>query len=218
MANKVETPQQDVMIEAKGKLETFFEKRSKQILWGLLIIACVCVIFFFWRSRSESRARVAEANAQVALVAAYDALELNDYAAAAAAAEQVISQYEDTDAANIAAYIAGASYVKIGDFDNARKYLAKYEAKEGAAAELINAMALGLQGDIAVEQEDLQAAAGFFAKAAAASTDPVTEPMFLRKLAAVYAAQGEQAKAAECYGKIAEKYPAQAASVEKYLK
>lgn len=218
MANKVETPQQDVMIEAKGKLETFFEKRSKLILWGLLIIACVCVIFFFWRSRSENRARVAEANAQVALVAAYDAIEINDYAAAAAAAEQVISQYEDTDAANLAAYIAGASYMKTGDFDNARKYLAKYEAKEGVAADMINAMALGLQGDIAVEQDDLQAAADFFAKAAAASTDPVTEPMFLRKLAAVYAAQGEQAKAAECYRKIVEKYPAQAASVEKYLK
>ncbi|MDE6140043.1 MAG: tetratricopeptide repeat protein [Alistipes sp.] len=218
MTNKVETPQQDVMIEAKGKLETFFEKYSKQILYGLLIVACVCVIFFFWRSRSERQARVTEANAQVALVAAYDAIELNDYAGAAAAAENVVSQYEGTDAANLAAYIAGASYVKLGDFDNARKYLAKYEAKEGAAAEMIDAMALGLQGDIAVEQDDLQAAAGFFAKAAAASTDPVTEPMFLRKLAAVYAAQGEQEKAAECYRKIVEKYPAQAATVEKYLK
>ena len=218
MKNKVETPQQDVMIEAKGKLETFFEKYSKQILYGLLIVACVCVIFFFWRSRSERQARVTEANAQVALVAAYDAIELNDYAGAAAAAENVVSQYEGTDAANLAAYIAGASYVKLGDFDNARKYLAKYEAKEGAAAEMIDAMALGLQGDIAVEQDDLQAAAGFFAKAAAASTDPVTEPMFLRKLAAVYAAQGEQEKAAECYRKIVEKYPAQAATVEKYLK
>lgn len=206
------------MIEAKGKLETFFEKYSKQILYGLLIVACVCVIFFFWRSRSERQARVTEANAQVALVAAYDAIELNDYAGAAAAAENVVSQYEGTDAANLAAYIAGASYVKLGDFDNARKYLAKYEAKEGAAAEMIDAMALGLQGDIAVEQDDLQAAAGFFAKAAAASTDPVTEPMFLRKLAAVYAAQGEQEKAAECYRKIVEKYPAQAATVEKYLK
>ncbi|MDE7128895.1 MAG: tetratricopeptide repeat protein, partial [Alistipes sp.] len=163
MTNKVETPQQDVMIEAKGKLETFFEKYSKQILYGLLIVACVCVIFFFWRSRSERQARVTEANAQVALVAAYDAIELNDYAGAAAAAENVVSQYEGTDAANLAAYIAGASYVKLGDFDNARKYLAKYEAKEGAAAEMIDAMALGLQGDIAVEQDDLQAAAGFFA-------------------------------------------------------
>jgi len=218
MANKVENPQQDVMIEAKGKLETFFEKHSKRILWGLLIVACVCVIFLLWRGRSERRAHAAEANAQVALVAAYDALELNDYAGAAAAAEEVASKYEGTDAANLAAYIAGASYVKLGDFDNARKQLAKYEAKEGAAADMIAAMALGLQGDIAVEQDDLQAAADFFSKAAAASADPVTEPMFLRKLAAVYAAQGEQDKAAECYRKIAEKYPAQAVSVEKYLK
>ncbi len=218
MANKVETPQQDIMIEAKGKLETFFEKHSKQILWGLLIVACVCVIFFFWRSRSERQARVDESNAQVALVAAYDALELNDYAGAAAAAEEVASKYEGTDAANLAAYIAGASYVKLGDFDKASTQLAKYEAKEGAAADMIAAMALGLQGDIAVEQDDLQAAADFFSKAAAASADPVTEPMFLRKLAAVYAAQGEQEKAAECYRKIVEKYPAQAATVEKYLK
>lgn len=218
MANKVETPQQDVMIEAKGKLESFFERRSKQILWGLLIVACVCVIFFFWRSRSERNARVAENNAQVALVAAYDALDMNDYAGAVTAAEEVVAKYEGTDAANLAAYIAGASYVKLGDWDNARKYLAKYEAREGAAADMINAMALGLQGDMAVEQDDLQAAADFFAKAAAASADPVTEPMFLRKLAGVYAAQGDQTKAAECYRKIVEKYPAQASSVEKYLK
>lgn len=218
MANKVETAQQDVMIEAKSKLETFFEKHSKQILWGLLIVACVCVIFFVWHNRSERNARVAEANAEVALVAAYDAIDMNDYAAAAAAAETVVSKYEGTAAANLAAYVAGASYMKLGDLDNAGKYLSKYKPAEGAAAEMLNAMASGLQGDIAVERGDLQTAADCFAKAAAASGDPVTEPMFLRKLAEVYAAQGERQKAAECYGKIVEKYPAQAATVEKYLK
>ncbi len=108
--------------------------------------------------------------------------------------------------------------MKLGQWDDARSYLNGYEPAEGAAGELLNAMRLGLLGDIAVEQDDLQGALDCFAKAAAASSDPVSEPMFLRKQAEVYAAMGDDAKAAECYAAIARKYPAQASSVEKYRK
>ena len=219
MTNKAENPQLDAaVIEARGKVETFFEKHGKSILWGLFIVACACVIYFIWSSRSERNSRIAEQNASVALVAAYDAIGIGDYETAAAEAVKVASEYEGTDAANLASYIAGASYVKLGQWDDARSYLNGYEPAEGAAGELLNAMRLGLLGDIAVEQDDLQGALDYFAKAAAASSDPVSEPMFLRKQAEVYAAMGDDAKAAECYAAIARKYPAQASSVEKYRK
>ena len=112
MTNKAENPQLDAaVIEARGKVETFFEKHGKSILWGLFIVACACVIYFIWSSRSERNSRIAEQNASVALVAAYDAIGMGDYETAAAEAVKVASEYEGTDAANLASYIAGASSV-----------------------------------------------------------------------------------------------------------
>ena len=41
MANKVQMPENDLMVETKGKLELFFDKYGNKLLWTL---ACVTVI------------------------------------------------------------------------------------------------------------------------------------------------------------------------------
>lgn len=207
MANKVEN-QTDVMVEAKGKLELFFDKWGNKLLWTLVVVAVVVGAYFIWKSYSDSKKEVKAQNASVALT---NAVTAEDFV-------KVANDYEGTEAANTALYRAGAMYLADGDLENAKTYLNKYENLEGAAGELINANVYGLRGDIAVEQDDLQTAADLFKKAAQASDDQMTYVNFMQKLAIVYASMGDDAKSQQCYKDIIAKYPQMEASYGRYVR
>ena len=78
---------------------------------------------------------------------------------------------------------------------------------KGPAGEMINAMAIGIEGDIAVEQDNLSKGASLFEKAAAASDNQFTTPMYLRKASQAYRAMGNVEKANELLKTIQDKYP-----------
>lgn len=207
MANKVEN-QTDVMVEAKGKLELFFDKWGNKLLWALVVVAVVVGAYFIYKSYADSKQEVKAENACVALT---NAVTAEDYV-------KVAADYEGTEAANTALYRAGAEYLAAGDIENAKANLEKYEALEGAAGEIINAQVFGLRGDIAVEQNDLQTAADLFKKAIAASDDQMSFINFNQKLANVYVAMGDDAKAQQCYKDIVAKYPQLETSYGRYIR
>jgi tetratricopeptide (TPR) repeat protein len=97
--------------------------------------------------------------------------------------------------------------LRLGDFDAAEGYLAKYSNVKGATGELVNAMAVGIRGEIAVEKGDYAGAAAIFEKAANVSDNNYSAPLYLRKAAMAYAAAGNAAKAQECLQTINDKYP-----------
>ena len=74
-----------------------------------------------------------------------------------------------------------------------------------------------LRGDLAVEQNDLQSAEALYLESMACSNDPVTYTEGAQKLALVYAAMGDEAKAEQCYKDIVAKYPEQARAYTKYI-
>ena len=41
MTKKVQNPETDIMIESKGKIESFFDKYGSKIMWGLLAVAVI---------------------------------------------------------------------------------------------------------------------------------------------------------------------------------
>ena len=69
-------------------------------------------------------------------------------------------------------------------------------------------IAQGLQGDIAVAQEDYTAAVALFEKAVKASENNLTAPLYLRKAGQAAQAAGDNAKALELYERITVEYPA----------
>ena len=77
----------------------------------------------------------------------------------------VIEKYGSTPSGNLAKHYAGICYLRTGDLENAAKYLAKFSQLKGIPGELINAQNYGLQGDIAVEQQDYARAVKFYEKA-----------------------------------------------------
>jgi TolA-binding protein len=94
----------------------------------------------------------------------------------------------------------------LGEVEAAESYLAKFKNVKGTPGEIINAMAAGLKGDIAVEKGDNAAAAAAFEAAAKVSDNLYTAPMYLRKAAQAYTALGNEAKAKECLEVIIDKY------------
>ena len=211
MANKVQNPEHDLMVETKGKLETFFDNYGNKILWTLIgiTIAAVAVylVLSFMNSSNQKKENTAQAALTVALTTEADV----------AAYVAIVDEYAGTKAANTAAYMAGAEYLQAGDLENAKAYLAKYTNAEGAAGEIINALVYTLRGDIAVEENDLQSAADLFNKAIEASNDEFTYENNARKLALVYAAMGDNDKVTELYKALVAKYPNLKFQYTKYI-
>ena len=211
MANKVQNPEHDLMVETKGKLETFFDNYGNKILWTLIGITITAVAVYlvlsFMNSSNQKKGNTAQAALTVALTTEADV----------AAYVAIVDEYAGTKAANTAAYMAGAEYLQAGDLENAKAYLAKYTNAEGAAGEIINALVYTLRGDIAVEENDLQSAADLFNKAIEASNDEFTYENNARKLALVYGAMGDNDKVQEVYKNLIAKYPDLKMTYTKYL-
>jgi len=211
MANKVQMPENDLMVETKGKLELFFDKYGNKLLWCLVGVTVVAVAIFAWVSISSNSELKNENAAQAALTVALTT------DGDVATFEAIVKEYNGTKAANTAAYLAGAEYLKAGDLANAKASLEKYNDVKGAAGEVINALVYTLRGDVAVEENDLQTAADLYRKAIAANKEQGNVEAATKKLALVLEAMGDKAAAMEAYKALVEMYPEVKAQYAKYI-
>ena len=212
MAKEVVTPQEEILDNAQTQTENFFEKNSKMVVVAIVVVFVLAAAIFGYKKLIveprlndaqemlyEAQYRFEQENADFAL-----ALNGDDNAPGFA---QVVEKYGNTPAGNLATVYAAACALRLGDFDTAEKYLAKYSNVKGLPGELVNAMAAGLRGEIAVEKGDYAGAAAIFEKAAKVSDNNFTAPMYLRKASMAYEAAGNAAKAQECLQAINDQYP-----------
>lgn len=204
MANKVNTPDTDIIVDAKGKLEVLFEKYGKTLLWVLVVIGIAVGGYFLYKSYSDSKEqeRIAKAEKIATIDLATEA------EAGAVAAHANSADVKDTASANFLNYLAASRYVAEDDIENAKVYFAKVkDFSNSAFGAMLNAATYGLRGDIAVAEDDLQAAVENFKKAVAASDDEHSFITYSEKLARVYNALGDKQAAMQCYKDIVAKYP-----------
>lgn len=215
MAKQNATPQEAAIGEAVSKTESFFENNSKAVVWTLAAIFVVAGgIYALTKLVLEPREHKA---AEMIVEAQYRfEAENPDYELAllgddnGAGFLDVIDTYGSTAAGNIAKHYAGICYLHMGDLDAAADLLAKYKPVKGLPGQIITAQNLGLQGDIAVEQGDLNRAVKFYDKAVKASDNSYTAPLFLRKKGLALEAQGLHAEAVKVFEQILAQYPASA--------
>lgn len=213
MAKQVMTPQEEALAQAQAQTENFFEKHSKAVVIAMIaVFALAAVVFGYKKLVSEPRQKAAqemlfEAQYQFEKQDADFALALNGDENTPGFA-QVAEQYGNTAAGNLANLYAAACSIRLGEVDAAETYLKKFNNVKGTPGEIINAMAAGLKGDIAVEKGDFAAAAAAFEAAAKVSDNSYTTPLYLRKAAQAYSEAGNEAKAQECLAVIIDKYPA----------
>ena len=200
---KNQNPQDAAVVEAVSKTEQFFQENGKKVIIAVAAIVVVAVAGYLFKHL------VIDANADKAaelIVDAQDrfAVENADYALALNGDENgagfldVVEQYGSTASGNIAKHYAGICYLRLGDLENAEKYLSMYKAVKSIPAEVVNAQNLGLRGDIAVEKGEYEAAVALYKKAVAASANIYTAPLYLYKQVLAYAALGNKAEALKC--------------------
>ena len=200
---KNQNPQDAAVVEAVSKTEQFFQENGKKVMIAVVAIVVVAVAGYLFKHL------VIDANADKAaelIVDAQDrfAVENADYALALNGDENgagfldVVEQYGSTASGNIAKHYAGICYLRLGDLENAEKYLSMYKAVKSIPAQIVNAQNLGLRGDIAVEKGEYEAAVTLYKKAVAASANIYTAPLYLYKQVLAYAALGNKAEALKC--------------------
>ena len=83
----------------------------------------------------------------------------------------------------------------MGDYENAIAYMDDYDKSDAATS----ATAFGVIGDAFVELGQMEDAVDFYNKAANATENDFTTPLFLWKAGLSYEALGENAKAVKLY-------------------
>ena len=133
---------------------------------------------------------------------------------------KIMNTYSGTEAANRAAYMIGASYLQIKEFDKAIKYLKEFDAN---GANQVQSKAYIMLGHAYAEKKNNDEALSYYKKAASAvnDKDEALAGDALLMAASFAEAVGKSKEAVEIFKELKEKYPANAAvqsgEVDKYL-
>lgn len=129
---------------------------------------------------------------------------------------KVISRYGGTRAGNLAGFYAGSCYLKLGDYNNAVKYLKDFST----SVKQLQERAYGLLGDAYSEQGKKEEAAEQYKKAGTYDEkDELFSPEYLFRSGYLYENMGKTQDAIAMYKLIKEKYPTsqRGADIDKYL-
>lgn len=126
----------------------------------------------------------------------------------------IIDQYGPTRSANLANYYSGVSYLHLGEYENAIKYLKNFDGDDTQAG----ALALGCIGDAYLEKGETNNAIDYYEKAAD-TEDAFVAPRYLKKMGLVYEKNGEIDKAIEAFETIKKEYnqSQEAIKADKYI-
>jgi tetratricopeptide (TPR) repeat protein len=115
---------------------------------------------------------------------------------------EIVDRYGSTKTGNLAKYYTGICYLKLEDFDNAIRYLKKFDTKNPLA----KSMALGGIGDAYLELGKNEKAIDFYLQAAKHKNE-LTTPMFLMKAGLTYELLNDYDHALKVYEEIQTNYP-----------
>ena len=115
----------------------------------------------------------------------------------------VIDNYGSTKAGNLAKYYAGIANLRMGNYDEATKWLGKYSGKDTFTKPL----AIMAQGDAEMELGNTDKAVSLYVKAAKADDNYITAPTAWFKAGLGYLVLGNNNEALNCFNTVKHNYP-----------
>jgi tetratricopeptide (TPR) repeat protein len=201
------------------ELQKFWDRYGKQASYGLLVIAILVAGYVGYKS-FISEPKESEANKAIFRAEEY---YREDSAKLALNGDninpgflKVISKYSGTKAGDLANFYAGSCYLKLGDFNNAVKYLKDFSTP----VKQLQIRAYGLLGDAYSELNKKDEALEQYKKAGTYyDKDEVFSPEYLFRCGALYETMGRTQDAIAMYKIIKDKYPStpRGAEIDKYL-
>ncbi len=186
--------------------EFFSSKRNKAVVFGvggvLAAIVVAIAAYNYYITNQNNTAQEELFQAQFYFEADSLGLALNGDGNSFGFLE-IIEEFPGTSAANLSSFYAGASYLRLGDFDGAVRYLKDFDSNDY----LIQARAYSLIGDAYLEQDDFGNAIDYYERAANYKPNESFTPIYLKKLAIAQEQNGALNEAAETYGIIEKEYP-----------
>jgi len=201
------------------QLQHFWDRWGKQAGYALVAIVLVVGGIFAYKNL------VSEPNEKKAVEAMFRAEEYYRMDSARLALNgdninagflKVISKYSGTKAANLASFYAGSCYLKMGDYNNAVKYLKDFST----SVKQLQGRAYGLLADAYSELNKKEEAAEQYKKAGTYfEKDELFSPEYLFRSGYLYESMGKTQDAIAMYKIIKDKYPAsqRGADIDKYL-
>lgn len=201
-----------------GRAERFVQANKKilSIVVGALIVLVGGYVGFkqFVIAPMEEEAQAALFIVQQQFAVDSFALVVNGNGTDLSAVD-IVDEYGLTKAGNLAAFMAGISYLRIGEFEEAYDYLDKFDSDD----EILGPFSIGLKGDALVEQGEVEKGVKLYEKAAKASTNQLVTPYFLNKAGIAYTSLGQHEDAKRVFTRIKEEFKEtpEAAEVDKYI-
>ncbi len=192
--------------EVSGQATDFYERNQRIILGVFAGIALVVVAYFaysnFYQSPREIEAGAQISKAQFAMQQDSFEKALNDPGGGYDGFIGISEKYGGTKAGNLSKFYAAQSFLQLGNFDIAIRYLNDYSAKES----LTKSLKQGMLGDAYSELQKFDKAISHYKKAASASGDDATAPYYLKKAGMLLEKQGKAKDALNIYKKIQKEY------------
>jgi len=220
MSKKEET-KHDELVNVEHALtttEVFIEKYQKQIIYGVGAVVLVVLIALSFRNFYLEPREVAAQNemykAQGYFAKDSFRLALEGTGSESIGFKEIVSDYGITASGKLAAAYAGICYYKLGQYDNAIKYLSQFDGNDT----YFSASVIGLTGDSYVEMGETSKAISYFEKAAD-KDNTIMSPVYLKKAGLVYESLNQPEKAEKEYTKIKDNYPKspEASDIDKYI-
>ena len=191
------------------KIESFWQKNSKQILIAVGVIVIAIAGWYGYQSlvvapkEDEAAGYIYKAEADFRKDSLSRALK-GSTETKSKGFLYVLNNYSGTKAGNLAKYYAGICYLRTGDFNNAVKYLSDFSTD----AKQIQMMAYGALGDAYGELNKNDEAVASYKKAAATfDTDQINASEYLFRAGLKLEIMGKTKEAVEVYKELKEKFP-----------
>ena len=200
-------------------IQNMWERYGKQASYVLLTIIVIVAGFFAYRNL------ISEPNEKKAIEAMFRAEQYYRMDSARLALNgdninagflKVIARYGSTKAGNMASFYAGSCYLKLGDFNNAIKYLKDFST----SVKQLQERDYGLLADAYSELNRKEEAAEQYKKAGTFfEKDELLSPEYLFRSGYLYESMGKIQDAIAMYRLIKDKYPTspRGADIDKYL-
>ncbi len=208
MAKKTTRAEENIQAveEALGKTEQFIEDNQNPILIVVGIVVLI-ILGYFGFQRFYLAPKEKSGQEQVFMAEYYFEIDSLDLALLGDGINpgflDIIDDYKFTKTANLAYYYAGIIYKEKRDFQTAVDFLESF----GSDDQILAPMALGSIGDCYLELDYADGAVDYYLKAAAASDNEFTSPIFLMKAGWTYEVLKEYTDAVKIYKRIKEDFP-----------
>ncbi|MEA3426207.1 MAG: tetratricopeptide repeat protein [Bacteroidota bacterium] len=193
--------------QALVKAQGFWQKFQKPVL---IVVTAIVVVLGGWFGYNEYILKPKEEKAADALFKAQEYFAMDssklvlDGDGQSKGVLYVLKNYSGTKAANLCNYYAGVSYLKLGDFNNAVKYLKDFTTD----AKQVQLMAYGCLGDAYAELNKKEEAVESYKKAAHTfEKDESNSAEYLFRAALLQESAGKTKEALDLYKELKEKFP-----------